>query len=134
MKSSTLILLVAFAILSCKDNTKTNSADKYKLKWPDSLLAKKIRDTLRTFPFIKERDRFYDSLTNHKEGVTFTMDTSKGKIYPTAVFYIEEEKRFQKLYRFEVNPETLEIKVNDINTGTFITIEEYYKLAPEEKK
>ena len=114
-------------------STKSSRIVIKKIVWPDSALYAKIQDTLRTFPFIKREQRFFDSLTNHKQGVTFTMDTFKDKIYPIAVFYVEEEKKFQKLYRFEVNPQTMEIKVNDINTGEFLSINDYYKIAPEDK-
>lgn len=126
------ISLIIIVFFSCNPDKNTNGpvSETNTLLWPDSTLAAKIRDTLRTFPFIKKAQRYFDSVTNNKQGVTFTMDTLKGNVYPIAVFYVEEEQHFQKLYRFEVNPRTMEIKVNDINTGEFITIEEYYKLAP----
>lgn len=124
--------IVLIFLFACS-NYKKEVAEDYSFKFPDSILQGKITDTLRLFPFIKKYQAYFDSLTDHKQGLTFTMDTFRNKIYPIAVFYDEKEKHFQKLYRFEVNPQTMEIKIGDTNTGEYITVDEYYKLAPEDK-
>lgn len=129
MKCCIPILLLLF-IGACQNKTATSNKTA-QLEWPDPILEAKIRDTLRTFPFIKRAEFYFDSLSNHKEGVTFTMDTFRGKIWPIAVYY--KDNYFQKLYRFEITPATMEIKISNIESGEFISIEEYYELNPLDK-
>jgi hypothetical protein len=125
-------LFVVLAVLLVYCNNK-KIATVYTFQFPDSVFQSKIRDTLRKLPFVKRSQIYFDSVSNHREGVTFIIDTFRNKIYPNAVFYDKEENHFQKLYEFEVNPQTMEIKINDIDTGGYITIEEYYKLNPQDK-
>jgi hypothetical protein len=123
--------IVLVVLLACCNNKKTSI--EYAFKFPDSAFQSKIRDTLRKLPFVKRSQIYFDSVSNHTEGVSFIIDTFRNKIYPNAVFYVKKEKHFQRLYRFEVNPQTMEIKINDTDTGEYITMEEYYKLNPEDK-
>ena len=126
-------------LFSCHDNDNNNnkslpkiekdSVPKHPFKYVDSIVPKEIRDTLRKISFVKDADHYYDSISNHKEGVTFVtemIDTVTNEIYPDAVDMAQDH--VIKLYRFKVNPATREIRVLDIETLKWLSIKEYIKL------
>ena len=101
---------------------------------PDVLVPKEIRDTLKKLSFVKEAGRYYDSISDKKEGVTFIMamiDTVTNEIYPDAIYWTPEHSMI--LYRFKVNPLTKEIRLSDIETANWITLKEYDKLNARSK-
>lgn len=88
-----------------------------------------IMDTLLKLPFIIKSNRYIDSISNHQQGITFISDTAEGMITVKAGYNGAE--RFETYYHFSVDPTTLEIKILDIISGDYISLEEYIKSNPE---
>jgi len=92
---------------------KTDAATQKVVDHIDSNLENKITDTLLKLPFIKKYDEQIVSISNHKHGVVFMLDTiNKGNdIYVEAGY--NDEIRWITNYQFYINTKTLEIKVYD---------------------
>jgi hypothetical protein len=89
-------------------------------------LEKKVTDTLMKLSFVKESDRYIDSLSDHKHGIAFMQDTSGGMIAVKAGYNGPE--RFETYYNFSIDPKTFEIKILDPVSGDYQSIEEYLKM------
>lgn len=91
-------------------------------------LFDKITDSLIKIDFVARSNRYIDSFSNHKAGIAFMQDTAENKILITAGYNAKD--RFEKYFIFLVDPKSLEIKINDIETGDYISLEQYRKLNP----
>ena len=88
-----------------------------------------ITDTLLKLPFIIKSNSYIDSISNHRQGIAFISDSTEGMITVKAGYNGAE--RFETYYHFSVDPKTLEIKILDIISGDYISLEEYIKSNPE---
>jgi hypothetical protein len=84
-----------------------------------------IFDTLNTLSFIKESNRYIDSITKHKHSIAYIIDTTDKEYTITAGFNGEE--RFETYYRFTIDKKTKAIKVQDDVSGDMVTPEEFEK-------
>lgn len=107
--------------------TKDNSIDKgYTLT--DTVLENKILDTLIKIGIIKRNNNYIDSVTNHKHGIAFIIDTLiKGDtdIFVQAGF--NGADRFVTHYQIYINPKTMDIKFYDPVDDKKLSIKEYEK-------
>ncbi len=87
---------------------------------------KKVTDTLMKLSFVKESDRYIDSISDHKHGIAFMQDTSDGMIAVKAGYNGPE--RFETYYNFSIDPKTFEIKILDPVSGVYLSIGEYLKM------
>jgi hypothetical protein len=139
-----LYIFLIFVLLSCNNDGKSNdisttdsSADGVKkepesrviYRLADTALEAKITDSLLKLPFVQKSNSYIDSLSNHKHGISFISDTANNAI--TVMAGYNGAERFETYYNFTVNPKTFEIKVLDIITGNFISVEEYIKKNKE---
>ena len=132
-------LLFFIIFLSCKTSkeqnmhikndkvNKDNSIDKsYTLK--DTILENKILDTLIKIGIIERNNNYIDSVTNHKHGIAFIIDTLiKGDtdIFVQAGFNAAD--RFETHYQIYINPKTMDIKFYDAVDDKKLSIKEYEK-------
>jgi hypothetical protein len=84
-----------------------------------------ITDTLMQLPFIKESNRHIDSLSHHKKSIAFIFDSSANEISVKAGY--NGEDRFESYYNFTVDPKTRNIKVMDIISGDYLSVDEFIK-------
>jgi hypothetical protein len=94
----------------------------------DSVLEQRIIDTLMTLGFVKNSNRFIDSLSQHQHGISFLPDTTGGKISVSAGY--NRVDRFEPYYNFIIDKKTFEIKVLEPTTGDYISVEEFIKKNP----
>ena len=94
----------------------------------DTVLEDKITAALLKLPFVKKSDKYIDSISNHKHGITFMLDepAEHETEIPVQAGYNGNE-RFETYYRFFVNPKTLEVKVYDAVEDKKLTLKEYLK-------
>jgi hypothetical protein len=87
----------------------------------------KIYDTLIKLPFIKESNAYIDSVSNHKHGIAFLMDSSdiKDEVIVTAGF--NDTDMFKTHYTIYVNAKSLDIKVWDGVSGRKLSIAQFEK-------
>jgi hypothetical protein len=105
-----------------------DSAVKYIHAFADTALENKITAALMKLPFVIKSDHYIDSFSNHKHGIAFMRENpGAGQTdIPVQAGY-NGDQRFETYYRFEVNPQTLEIKVIDPVTDKKLTVKEYLK-------
>lgn len=94
----------------------------------DSLLEKRIIDTLMKLPFIKKSNQYIDSFSNHRHGIAFMMDSvSKDEGGITVEAGYNGDYRFEPYYWFHVKPGTLEIEIYNITNNKSIPLKLYLK-------
>jgi hypothetical protein len=136
-----LLLLIFFA--ACNNTSSTDemasndsliikeqpdSAVKYIHAFADTALENKITAVLLKLPFVIKSNNYIDSLSDHKQGIAFMLDNpAPGQTAISVQAGYNGDQRFETYYRFEVNPETLEIKVIDPVTDKKLTVKEYLK-------
>lgn len=133
------LIIICIFFLSCKNSEERNSYIKNHKKVndtlvrknytiPDTSLENKILDTLIKIGIIKRNNNYIDSVTNHKHGIAFLIDTLvKGDtdIYIQAGF--NGEDRFETHYQIYINPKTMDIKFYDPLNDKKLSIKEYEK-------
>ena len=87
---------------------------------------KDIIDTLIEISFVKEANRQIDSITHHKHGISFIIDTAENE-YNIQAGYNGIE-RFETRYIFSVDKKTRAIKVEDVISGDMMPVAEFEKL------
>lgn len=108
--------------------TKTDTPQTYIHNFPDSVLESKITASLMKLPFIIKADRYIDSLSNHKHGIAFMLDsTGTGGNEVSVQAGYNGEERFETYYRFFVNPKTMDIKVYDAVTDSSMSVKAFIK-------
>jgi hypothetical protein len=96
----------------------------------DSVFVNKIMDKLFSFPEIKRKQAFVDSLSHHKRGISMIVMQKPGKAnkyYWIAVGY-NGAQRFETYYNFYVWPSQMEIKYLDTESGNLLTLAQWRKL------
>ena len=86
---------------------------------------KNIEDSLMKLPFIRESNRYIDSLSAHQHGIAFMRDTADGRINIRAGYNGPE--RFETYYDFSIDPVTNQIKILDPVLGDYISLDDYLK-------
>lgn len=86
-------------------------------------------DALSKLPEVKARDRFIDSLTNHKHGISM-INYDQGHT-PSLTYYeinvgYSSDIRFENYYTFRVSKKDCSIMVEDIEDG-WISLREWRK-------
>ena len=99
-------------------------------KLSDAALETKITDTLMTIPFVKKTNDYLDSLTNHKHGIAFIMDSVASNEIAVMAGYNGPE-RFETYYNFTIYPKTFDIMIEYPDTGELVSIDQYIKLKKE---
>lgn len=110
---------------SSKTNTQQDSSSHIVYNFTDTTLQARIKDTLMRLSFVKESNRYIDSISEHKKGISFITDTANNEISVMAGYNGSE--RFETYYNFTINPGTFDIKVLDPASGEFVTVAEYLK-------
>ncbi|MBS1511954.1 MAG: hypothetical protein JST86_13990 [Bacteroidetes bacterium] len=86
---------------------------------------KDFLDTISKFPFVSASNHYIDSFTNHKQGISFIVDTTAKEFVVTAGY--NGEQRFETYYTFSVNRQTRTITVMDPVSGNSMTPEAFEK-------
>lgn len=125
------------SILACNTNSHssndtTNDTLKKVTATPDTtktvapiITENDIMDTLNALPFVKESSKIIDSVSHHKHGMAFIIDTAE-KEYAVKAGY-DRDDRFETFYTFTVDKKTRAIKVLDVVTDEMISPEEFEK-------
>lgn len=92
-----------------------------------SITEDQLLDSLRRISFVKESERYLDSLTNHKRGMAFIVDTVSNNEVTVRAGYNGNPTHFETYYIFTVNPQTFDIKVLETASGNQLTVSEYEK-------
>lgn len=133
-----LIILYFFtSIFSCKDETKSlpsdgRSQNVFTTDVNGTQQEDKILDAIRKLPEVIEREKYLDSLTNHKGHISVMVVSKPSKSQPyywVKVGY-DNELRFETYYNFYVynaGKGNLEIKYYDVVSGKAITLKEWRK-------
>lgn len=107
---------------------KTETEPGYVHRFADTALENKITTALLKLPFVQKSNAYIDSLTNHKHGITFLLDSagnSENEISVQAGY--NGSQRFETYYRFYVDPKSLAVKVYDQVADKKLTVKEYLK-------
>jgi len=75
-------------------------------------------------------DRYLDSLTGHKRGISFIIDSVRDNEVSIMAGYNGPE-RFETYYNFTVYLKTLDIKIEYPDTGELVSVEQFIKLTKE---
>lgn len=78
-------------------------------------------------PFVENTNQYLDSLTRHKQGITFIIDSVGANEISVMAGYNGPE-RFETYYNFTVYPKTFDIMIEYPETGELVPIEQYIKL------
>jgi hypothetical protein len=112
------------------EKAKSATSDIVANKFIDKVLEDKITDTLMTIPFVKKTNQYLDSLTGHKHGIVFTVDSvGNNEIFVMAGYNGPE--KFETYFRFTIHPETFDIMIEYPETGELISIDQYIKLKKD---
>lgn len=108
-------------------SVQTDTPAGYIHSFEDTVLKDRITAALMQLPFVIKSDRYIDSVSNHRHGMAFMMNSpAPGEEVDVQAGYSSDE-RFETYYRFFVNPKTLEIKVYDVVEDKKLTLKEYLK-------
>lgn len=111
------------------EKTKDSSIDTTASKF-DEVMKDRIIDTLMKIPFVKKTNDYLDSLSGHRKGIAFIIDSAgKNEISVTAGY--NGPSRFETYYIFAIYPKTFQIMIDDLETGEFISIDQYIKKKKE---
>jgi hypothetical protein len=93
----------------------------------DTALEGKITDALMKISFVAKTNKYLDSLTGHKHGIAFIVDSVGANEISVMAGYNGPD-RFETYYNFTVYPKTFDIMIDDPETGELVPIEQYIKL------
>ena len=96
----------------------------------DTVLEAKIINTLMKISFVKKTNDYLDSLTDHKHGIAFIMDSVSSNELSVMAGYNGPE-RFETYYNFTVYPKSFDIMIEYPDTGELVSIDQYIKLKKE---
>ncbi len=102
----------------------------YLYQYNGEVLNTKVVDTLNSISVVKKSNRLIDSSSGHQKKLDYLLDTFRNKI--SVIAYLADPEHNQIFYRFIIDPGTFEIKVSDIDSGKYISLEEYQKLDNEQ--
>lgn len=87
-----------------------------------------ITNDLLKLPFVLKTDSYIDSLTEHRRGISFMLDSAASNENEISVQAgYNGPERFETYYRFFVNPKTREIKVYDPVSDKKLSVKQYLK-------
>ncbi len=115
---------------SSADSENAVSSSRFIHKFRDTVLESRIADTLMKLSFVKKTDHYMDSLTDHKHGISFIMD-SVGTNEVSVIAGYNGPERFETYYSFAIYPKTFDIMIEYPDTGELVPIEQYIKLNKE---
>ncbi|HAO45667.1 MAG TPA: hypothetical protein PLZ45_09420 [Ferruginibacter sp.] len=139
-----LLLWALIAFASCNNSTDAPAKDvsvtkdslppqvsneketSYIHRFPDMVLEHKITAALLRLSFVQKSNSYIDSLSNHKQGISFMLDSAKDNLVSVQAGY-NGEQRFETYYHFYVNPRTMEIQVYDPVEDKTRSVKEYLK-------
>ncbi len=135
------LVLLLFACWSCNDQpanttspagndtaakkTKKDTVPVDASTAPKKGLEDRITDSLMKLPFVQEANRHLDSVTKHKHGISFMFDTLDNQVDVKAGY--NGTDRFETYFNFTVDPKTFVIKVMDVVSGDYMTVEDFAK-------
>ena len=127
-----LLLLPAFFILSC-DNSSQEKKEvitdtqvqtvTQELPVSNAPVVDPVSDTLMKLPFIIKSNKYIDSFSNHRHGISFIRDTVNGIVSIKAGY--NGEGRFETYYDLVIDSRTGEIKIMDVVEGDYIPLKQY---------
>ncbi len=137
MKIPLLILSLAVVATACNQQEAANKKEQV-----DSLIAKKdttvikpvtkqknkedvVLDSILKLPFIIAANKNIDSVTHHKSGIAFLIDSAENEWKIQAGYNGSE--RFETYHHLYVNPATMEIKVYDVVNDEKLSVIDYMK-------
>lgn len=138
-----LAALLLFSFAACNNNepvkdepvaktdsspakTETRPEQSYIHKFTDTVLEKKITTALLKFSFVQKSDKYIDSVSNHKHGISFMLDNTKGENVSVLAGYNSDE-RFETYYHFYVDPGTMAVTIYDPLTNKTLPVKDYLK-------
>lgn len=89
-------------------------------------LEKKVTAVLLKFPFVQKSNKYIDSMSNHKHGISFMLDNTKGENVSVLAGYNSDE-RFETYYHFYVDPKTMAVTIYDPLTNKTLPVKDYIK-------
>jgi hypothetical protein len=128
-----LALVIIICIAACNSNSDSNKpiTDTTAATTTDTAMIitpvekGDVVDTLYKLSFIKESNRYLDSLTKHKHGIAFIVDTAATTYNVTAGY--NGDLRFETYYTLTIDKKTKEIKVQDVISGDMVSPAEFEK-------
>jgi hypothetical protein len=106
--------------------TETKPEQSYIHKFTDTAMENKVKAVLLKFPFVQKSNKYIDSISNHKHGISFMLDNSKGNDISVLAGYNSDE-RFETYYHFYVDPATMAVTIYDPLTNKTLPVKEYLK-------
>ena len=103
-------------------------ASAYMHKFGNTNAEREIINNLLKLDFVMKSDQYIDSLTDHRQGISFMQDSTAGSENAISVLAgYNGPQRFETYYHFYVNPKTMEVKVYDPVTDKTLSVKEYLK-------
>ena len=96
-------------------------------RFGDTALENKITAALLQLPFVQKSNRYIDSISDHKHGISFMLDSANISNEISVQAGYNGEQRFETYYHFYVNTKNLDIKVYDPVADKKLTVKEYLK-------
>jgi hypothetical protein len=115
---------------SARKNEKTTDSTIIVNRLSGAVLEAKIIDTLMKISFVKKTNEYLDSLTDHRHGIAFIMDSVASNEISIMAGYNGPE-RFETYYNFTVYPKSFDIMIEYPDTGELVSIDQYIKLKKE---
>lgn len=95
-------------------------------RFTDTALEQKVTAVLMKLPFVQKSNRYIDSISNHKQGISFMLDNTRGAGISVLAGY-DSDERFETYYHFYVDPQTMEVKIYDPLENKTVPVKEYLK-------
>jgi len=134
-----ILSIAVISLVACNNNEETvkpepvkkdstpmiqDSASAYIHTFADTALESKITKTLLQLPFVKKSNAYIDSISSHEHGIAFMLDSvAPNRVDVTAGYNGKE--RFETYYLFQVNPKTMDVKIDDPVTGKLLTPKQF---------
>lgn len=106
--------------------TEAKAEQGYIHRFTDTALEKKVTAVLMKLPFVQKSNRYIDSISNHKQGISFMLDNTRGAGISVLAGY-DSEERFETWYHFYVDPQAMEVKIYDPLENKTVPVKEYLK-------
>jgi hypothetical protein len=89
-------------------------------------MENKITAVLMKLPFVQKSNRYIDSISNHKHGISFMLDNTRSTEISVLAGYNSDE-RFETYYHFFVDPQSLKVMIYDPLTNKNLPVKEFVK-------
>jgi hypothetical protein len=132
-----LILSLAVVATACNQQETANKKEQADFPIPkkDTTVIKpvakqksredEVLDSILKLPFIVAANKNIDSVTHHKSGIAFLIDSAEKEWMIQAGYNGSE--RFETYHRLYVNPSTMQIKVYDVVNDEKMSVADYMK-------